>query len=57
METTKEEILKVELKGDECKDFASALKKVVAEERVIGFTRSSLTEAERKVMKDLSEKL
>lgn len=49
--------LKIKLTNEEADNFKSALKKIISEEKEIGFRKSKLNDAELKVIQDLSDKI
>lgn len=57
MKVTKEKGLKIKVKGSDADNLASALKKVVAAQKVAGFRLSDLTDEEIKVMDKLATEL
>jgi hypothetical protein len=57
MKIEKENSIKIKVKGDDMDNFKSAIKKVVTENDKIGFNKISFTDEEKKVLKDISDKL
>lgn len=57
MEITKEEILSIKVIGDDCKLLKSIIKKVLTNEKTIGFGKSILNEKENDLLNNINEKL
>ena len=52
-----EQVVKIKVKGENKDNLASALKKIVEDNDKIGFNKISFTDEEKKVLKDISDKL
>lgn len=57
MKIEKENSIKIKVKGDDMNNFKSAIKKVVSDNDKVGFNKISFTDDEKKVLKDISDKL
>lgn len=55
MEAKKEKKLTITLVGDEIEDFRNAIKKLADQDKMAGFVRSSLTESEMNIIKEINK--